>query len=103
MPPGALSRPNQTADERNRAARIGQLITHQHHQAETEEEEQEAGDGVLDADHLVIDREDVLPPEAELLVRLVVSMSMSDVPNGRCVVHFCLSRGPVPRSACVER
>ena len=65
---------------------IGQLPPHDHHQGEAEEQEQEAGDGVLDADHLVIDREDVFPPEPELLVmRLVVSMSMSDAQRSlRC-------------------
>ena len=63
----------QAADQRNRRARIGQLLPHQHHQREAEEQEQQAGDRVLDADDLVIDREDVLPPEAELFVRMVIA------------------------------
>ena len=58
----------EVADQRQRGARVGQVPAHQHHQREAEEQEQHAGDGVLDADHLVIGREDVLPPEAELLV-----------------------------------
>ena len=35
-------------------ARVGELPAHEHHQRKAEEEEQEAGDGVLDADDLVI-------------------------------------------------
>ena len=49
-------------------ARVGELPAHEHHQRKAEEEEQEAGDGVLDADDLVVGGEDVLAPEAELLV-----------------------------------
>ena len=60
------------ADERQRGARVGELPAHQHHQREAEEQEQQAGDGVLDADDLVVGREDVLAPEAELLVMGVV-------------------------------
>ena len=56
------------ADQRQRGARVGELPAHEHHQRKAEEQEQEAGDGVLDADDLVIGREDVLAPEAELLV-----------------------------------
>ena len=56
------------ADQRQRGARVGELPAHQHHQRKAEEQEQEAGDGVLDADDLVVGGEDVLAPEAELLV-----------------------------------
>ena len=49
-------------------AGIGELPAHQHHQREAEEQEQQARDRVLDADYLVVDREDVLAPEAQLLV-----------------------------------
>ena len=56
------------ANQRQRGARVGELPAHEHHQRKAEEEEQEAGDGVLDADDLVIGREDVLAPEAELFV-----------------------------------
>ena len=55
-------------------ARIGQLPPHQHHQREAEQQEQQAGDRVLDADDLVILREDVLPPEPELFMRVIVRM-----------------------------
>ena len=54
--------------KRQRGFRVGELPAHQHHQRKAEEQEQEAGDGVLDADDLVVGREDVLAPEAELLV-----------------------------------
>ena len=56
------------ADQRQRHARVGELPAHEHHQRKAEEQEQEAGDGVLDADDLVVGGEDVLAPEAELLV-----------------------------------
>ena len=49
------------ADHRQRLARIRQLPAHQHHQAKAEEEENQSGDAVLDADHLMIGREDVFP------------------------------------------
>ena len=58
----------EAADQRQRGARVGELPAHEHHQRKAEEEEQHAGDGVLDADDLVVGGEDVLAPEAELLV-----------------------------------
>ena len=42
------------ADQRQRHARVGELPAHQHHQRKAEEQEQQSGDGILDADHLVI-------------------------------------------------
>ena len=54
--------------QRQRGARVGEVPAHEHHQPEPEEQEQKAGDGVLDADDLVVRREDVLTPEAELFV-----------------------------------
>ena len=54
--------------QRQGDARVGELPAHEHHQRKAEEEEQEASDGVLDADDLVVGGEDVLTPEAELLV-----------------------------------
>ena len=56
------------ADHRQRLARIGQLPAHQHHQAKAEEQENQPGDAVLDADDLVIGREDVFSPEWQLVV-----------------------------------
>ena len=71
---GRVGGAEQPADERNRPARVGQLPPHQHHQAEAEEQEEEAGDRVLNADDFVIVREDVFPPEPELLMRVIVRM-----------------------------
>ena len=70
MPIGARACPSNMPIERDRPAGIGQLPPHDHHQREAEEQEQQAGNRVLNADHLVIDREHVFPPEAELLVML---------------------------------
>jgi hypothetical protein len=58
----------QPADQRQRGARIRELPAHQHHQRKAEEEEKQAGDAVLDADDLVVGREDVVAPEAQLFV-----------------------------------
>ena len=58
----------QVADERQRDARVGELPAHQHHQRKAEEQEQEPGDAVLDANDLVVSGENVLAPEAEFLV-----------------------------------
>jgi hypothetical protein len=58
----------QRPEQRQRAARVGELPAHQHHQREAEEQEQQAGDRVLDADDLVVGREDVRAPEAQLFV-----------------------------------
>src|SRR5438105_7136699 len=44
-------------------ARPAELQPHQDHQAETEEQKAQRGDSVLDADPLVIGRENVLSPE----------------------------------------
>jgi hypothetical protein len=62
-------------DNRNGLAGIRQLPPHQRHQAETEEEKEEAGDAVLDADHLMVLGEDVLLPEPELVFVLVRHVS----------------------------
>ena len=77
MPLGARSWPEPHADQRNRPARIGQLPPHQHHQREAEEQEEQRGDRVLDADDLVIEREHVLAPEPELVVVMPVAVRVS--------------------------
>ena len=64
----------QVADERDGPARIGQLPPHQHHQAEAEQQEEEAGYRVLNPDDFVILREDVFAPEPELFMRVLVCM-----------------------------
>ena len=62
-------------------AGIGQLPAHQHHQAKTEEEENQPADAVLNPDHLVIGRENVFSPETEF-VMLVPVMGVVFVENG---------------------
>ena len=68
MLPGPKKLAERVADQRQRLARIGQLPAHQHHERETEEEENQAGDAVLDPDHLVVGRDDVLSPERKFVV-----------------------------------
>ena len=79
--------------QRQRGARVGELPAHQHHQREAEEEEQQAGDGVLDADDLVVGREDVLAPEAELLVMGFVRDVRLVSGDGSCSLMRPISRG----------
>jgi hypothetical protein len=67
-PAGHASLAEDPAEQRQRGARVGELPAHEHHQRKAEEEEQQAGDGVLDADDLVVDGENVLAQEAELFV-----------------------------------
>ena len=78
MPSGARFRAQPGADQGNRLAGIGDLPAHHHHQREAEQQEEQAGHGVLDADYLVIDREDVGLPEAEL-VMLVLTVPVCGV------------------------
>ncbi len=84
-----MAAPKQPADERNGPARIGELPPHQHHQAEAEEQEKEAGYRVLDPDDFVILREDVFAPEPELFMRMFVRMLVRvAMPfDGRHLVH----------------
>ena len=55
----------QAADERDGLARVGELPAHQHHQEEADQQEHHRRDGVLDADDLVVGREEVAPPEGK--------------------------------------
>ena len=56
--------------------RIRQLPAHHHHEREAEKQEDQPGDHVLDPDHLVIRREDVFPPPAELVVIVAITVVM---------------------------
>ena len=76
------------AEQRQRGARVGELPAHEHHQRKAEEEEQQAGDGVLDADDLVVGGEDVLAPEAELLVMGFVRGVRRGCGDS-CLAHSC--------------
>jgi hypothetical protein len=59
---------------RQRHAWIGDAPAHEQHEEEAEQQENQTGDGVLDADGLVIRGEDVFPQEARLMV--IVRMVM---------------------------
>src|SRR5438046_9713753 len=59
------------ADDRQCLARIGQLPPHQHHQGKTEEEEDQPGESILDADHLVVGGENIFSPPPELVMLMV--------------------------------
>jgi hypothetical protein len=71
-------------------ARIGQLPAHQHHQGKTEEEEDQSGESVLDADHLVVGGENIFspPPELMMLVFGVVLLWMVMRFERSGTVHF---------------
>ena len=92
MPPGMRASPRSLPSSGSGCARVGELPAHQHHQREAEEQEQQAGDGVLDADHLVVDGEDVLPPEPELLVVGVVRDVRRGCGDGCRVTHAAVLR-----------
>src|SRR5882724_7471957 len=49
-------------------ARIGQLPPHQHHQGKTEEEEDQPGESILDADHFMVGGENIFSPPPELVM-----------------------------------
>src|SRR5258705_10925341 len=49
-------------------ARIGQLPPHQHHQGKTEEEEDQPGESILDADHFMVGRENIFSPPSKLVM-----------------------------------
>src|ERR1700722_5997070 len=61
-------------DPGKRLPRKGELPAHEQHQTETEEEEGKAAPKILDADDLVVGRENVAPPKAEfvMIVRVIV-------------------------------
>src|SRR5437773_631027 len=55
-------------DQGDVLAWIRELPAHQHHEGKTEEEKNQAADSVLDADHLVVGRDNVFPPKRELVM-----------------------------------
>src|SRR6185295_4030475 len=59
------------------------LETHHHHQGEPEQQEQQPGDRVLDADDLVVHREHPLAQETQLFVMSVVVLMRMLVPVSR--------------------
>ncbi len=82
----------EVADERQRHARVSELPAHQHHQAKAEEQEQEAGDAVLDANDLVVSGENVLAPEAKFLVMSFVRAVRRGCGDSSRMTHLTLLR-----------
>ena len=89
MLPGPKHALDDIADHRQRLSRIRQLPAHQHHQAKAEEQEDQPRDSVLDADHLVIGRDDVFFPEWQfvVIVRVLLMRVVRRVRDGRGSVH----------------
>src|SRR4029077_8215162 len=88
--PGAEDLIERETDQRERLPGIGELPSHQHHEAETEEKENQPTEAVLNPDDFVVGREDVLTPKAELVVLVAVVVVMRFVMGfERCgCVHF---------------
>src|SRR2546423_14786004 len=59
-------------DQGDVLAWIRELPAHQHHEGKAEEEKNQAADSVLDADHFVVGRDDVFPPERQLVMLVPV-------------------------------
>src|SRR5690349_10958630 len=57
---------------------------HDQHQAETKKQERQSGDGVLNADHLVIGGENPFPPEPGFVVIMVPMVVVT-----MCIVSVC--------------
>jgi len=79
------------AKHRHRLAGVGQLPAHHHHEAKTKEQKRQATEPILDADHLMIGRENVFSPEAELMVLVLMSVAMAVFV--RVIAGFNRSRG----------
>ena len=79
-------------ERRQRGAWIGELPAHQHHQREAKQEEQQACDGVLDPDDLVVGGEDVRTPEAERLVMGLVRAVRFVCGDSAVVTHAAVLR-----------
>src|SRR6266536_5022534 len=77
------------ANDRQRLAGIRQLPAHQHHQAESKEEEHQPAKAILNSDHFVVGGKDIFspPPELVMLV-LVVRMRFVMGVNGSRSIHF---------------
>ena len=73
-PKGAVTenRLQQPANHRHVLSWVRELPAHDHHQAETEQEEYQPRRPILNADHLVIGGEDPLLPETGLVMVIVV-------------------------------
>src|SRR5438067_9318536 len=78
------------ADHRQRLAGIRQLPAHQHHQAESKEEEHQPAEAVLNSDHFVVGGKNVFspPPELVMLMSGIVRVRFVMGVNGSRSVHF---------------
>src|SRR6266853_929121 len=78
------------ANDRQRLAGIRQLPAHQHHQAESKEEEHQPAEAVLNSDHFVVGGKNVFSPPSELvmLVCRVVRVRFVMGVNGSRSIHF---------------
>src|SRR5438067_7489243 len=78
------------ADHRQRLAGIRQLPAHQHHQAESKEEEHQPAEAILNSDHFVVGGKNIFspPPELVMLVRCVVRVRFVMSVNGSRSIHF---------------
>ena len=64
-------------EPRNLGGGIRELEAHQHDQAEAEEQKNQCGHGVLDADDLVVDREYVFAPPRQLVMAVLIAHPLS--------------------------
>ena len=87
----AEDRGQQRAHQRHRLARVGDLPAHDHHQAETEQQEQQGGDPILNADDLVVRGEHIRAPETRLLVGRLVNCGVWDCWGCGLHIHLTLS------------
>src|SRR6266853_2026204 len=78
------------ANDRQRLAGIRQLPAHQHHQAESKEEEHQPAEAVLNSDHFVVGGKNVFTPPSEIvmLMRRVVRVRFVMGVNRSRSVHF---------------
>ncbi len=91
-----VCRAEPAANHRDGLTRVGKLPPHHRHQQKTEQQEHQAGDRVLDADDLVVDRKDVFPEKARFSVSVFVCRAVRccRVTNCRHVIQRCDSFEP---------
>ena len=87
--------------DRDGHTRLGDLPAHAHHQQEPEEEERQGRKTVLDADDLVIGRENVGPQEPGVVVMLV-AVSLLRV-RGCLGLHRLFTGSAARRALCLTR
>ena len=87
--------------ERDGHTRLGDLPAHAHHQQEPKEEEGQGREAVLDADDLVIGRENIGPQEPGVVVMLV-AVSLLRV-RGFRGLHRLFTGSAARRALCLTR